>query len=159
MMEGYCPQRVPFLTVIFLSDKKVDFLLSSRHDPISIGLDEHDVSTIKTDTCRSPGRRKAQNKKYIDTAEGLEIIMKNVIKLCKTNKDESQNNKQKPTTNGDELLLKNRPLTELFELIEQHQKHLKLLKHNNMLTDEKKTSYNNRDRRYFCDREQQDNSK
>ena len=37
LMEGYCPQKIPFLTVIFLWDKNVDFLLSSRHDPLNIG--------------------------------------------------------------------------------------------------------------------------
>ena len=66
--------------------------------------------------------------------------MKNVIELCKTNKDESASNKQKNPTNSEELLLENRPMTELFVLIEQHQKHLKLLKDNDMLSEEKKVS-------------------
>lgn len=43
-----------------------------------------------------------------------------------TSKDDSENSKRNSTSNGKNRLLVNSPLTELFGLIEQHQKHLQL---------------------------------
>ena len=64
----------------------MDFLLSSRHDPISIGLGEpgmdttidnvDNVSTITSDTCASPRRKTNSKKKVVASTEGLENIMK-----------------------------------------------------------------------------------
>ena len=153
MMEGYCPQRVPFLTVIYMWDKKVDFLLSSRHDPITIGLGEpgmstasidnvDNVSTITSDTCSGSPRKRGPNKKQkgATTVEGVDTMISNVMDYLKKSNSENEENKKRPARDVDELLLENRPLTELFALIEQHQKHLKLLKDNDMLSDDKKLS-------------------
>jgi len=151
MMEGYCPQKVPFLTVIFMWDKKVDFLLSSRHDPITIGLGEpgmstasidnvDNVSTITSDTCTGSPRRRGPNKKKkgTTTVEGVDTMISNLMDYLKKSNSENEENRKQPTRDVDELLLENCPLTELFALIEQHQNHLKLLKDNDMLTDDKK---------------------
>ena len=37
LFVGYCTQTVPYFTVIHLWDKKSDYLLSSRYDPLVIG--------------------------------------------------------------------------------------------------------------------------
>lgn len=98
MMEGYCTQRVPCLTIIFLQDKIVGVLLSSRHNPISIGVGEpgmgtaaidntatidnvDNVSTITSDIWISPMRRAAPKNQVIATVGGLETSMMNAIKL------------------------------------------------------------------------------
>ena len=150
LMEGYCPQKIPFLTVIFLWDKNVDFLLSSRHDPLKIGEGEpgmgltnnrtsDTVSMITSDASScSPKKGKGRLKKMEATTEGLEDMMKNIISLCKSGGD---NKATKVKGNDKEtLLLDNRPLNELFGLIDQHNKHLKLLKEMGMLSEEKKVA-------------------
>ena len=40
LINGYCKQRIPYLTAIHLWDKVSDYLLSSRHDPVKIGRGE-----------------------------------------------------------------------------------------------------------------------
>ena len=98
------------------------------------------VSTITLDTCTgSPRRRGPNKKKYTTTVEGVDTMISNIMDYLRKSKDESENQKR-PTRDVEELLLENRPLTEFFELIEHHQKHIKLLKDNDMLTDEKKIS-------------------
>ena len=67
-------------------------------------------------------------------------MISNVMEYLKKSNSENEENRKKTPRDVDELLLENRPLTELFTLIEQHQKHLKLLKDNDMLTDNKKIS-------------------
>ena len=37
LFAGYCLQKTPYLTVIYLCDKKSDYLLSLRHDPLNVG--------------------------------------------------------------------------------------------------------------------------
>ena len=37
LINGYCKQRVPYLTTIRLWDKASDYLVASRHDPLKIG--------------------------------------------------------------------------------------------------------------------------
>ena len=66
-------------------------------------------------------------------------MISNIMDYLRKSKDESENQKRL-TRDIEELLLENRPLTELFELIERHQKYIKLLKDNDRLTDEKKIS-------------------
>ena len=134
-------------------DKKVDFLLSSRHDPITIGLGEpgmstasidnvDNVSTITSDTNSGSPRKRGRNKKQkgASTVDGVDTMISNVLDYLKKSNSENEENKKRPARDVDELLLENRPLTELFALIEQQQKHLKLLKENDMLTDDKKIS-------------------
>ena len=41
---GYCSQKTPYLAVINLWDKKSDYLLSSRYDPLNIGRGEVGLS-------------------------------------------------------------------------------------------------------------------
>jgi len=89
----------------------VDFLLSARHDPILIGLGKpgmdttienvDNVSTVTSDTCASTRRKTTSKNNVVGSTEGLDNIMKNVIELCKTNCDESVNNKRKNTTNSE----------------------------------------------------------
>ena len=154
MMERYCHQKVPFLTVIFMWDKKVDFLLSSRHDPITIGLGEPGMSTasinnvdnvslITSDNNSGSPRKRGANKKKkkgTNTEDGVDTMISNVLDYLKKSNSENKENKKRPPRDSEELLLENRPLTELFALIEQHQKHLKLLKENDMLSNDKKIS-------------------
>ena len=40
LINRNCKQRIPYLTVIHLWGKCSDYLLSSRHDPLKIGLGE-----------------------------------------------------------------------------------------------------------------------
>ena len=81
---------------------------------------------------------KARLKKMEATTEGLEDMMKNIISLCKSGGD---TNVAKVKGKDEEtLLLENRPLNEFFELIDQHNKHLKLLKEMGMLSEEKKVA-------------------
>jgi len=106
-MEGYCPQKVPFLTVIFMWDKKVDFLLSSRHDPITIGLGEpgmstvsidnvDNVSAITSDTCTGSPRRRGPNnkKKGATTMEGVDTMVSKVMDYLKKSNSENEENRK-----------------------------------------------------------------
>ena len=150
-MEGYCSQKIPFLTVIFLWDKNVDFLLSSRHDPLKIGQGEpgmgpttnrtsNTVSMITTDasTGTSTKKIKSKLKKLTATAEELQDMIKNMVSLVKS-AGKTNEPRVVPKDEGT-LLLENRPINELLSLIDQHNKHLTLLKEMGMLSDEKKVA-------------------
>ena len=150
-MEGYCPQKIPFLTVIFLWDKHVDFLLSSRHDPLKIGQDEpgmsrtnnktsDTVSMITTDVSMGSPKSKTKLKKMAATTDGIQDMINNMATLVKNaNAGDNSSSKAVPIDEGT-LLLENRPIKELLSIIEQHNKHLNLLKDMGMLSDEKKVT-------------------
>ena len=40
LIEVYCRECVPFLTVIHLWDEKVDYMLASRHESVKFGMGE-----------------------------------------------------------------------------------------------------------------------
>ena len=44
LMNLYAKQKQPYVTLIHLCDKKSDHLLSSRYDPIKIGMGEPGIS-------------------------------------------------------------------------------------------------------------------
>ena len=53
LLDIYCNQRTPYLTVIYLMDKASDYLLASRHDPLKCGrsepgMDDSVVSVVKS---------------------------------------------------------------------------------------------------------------
>ena len=84
LFQGYCRDKVPYLTVINLWDEKVDFLLSSRHDPIKIGIREpgmDDGASANFQAAVSP-KMKKKGKNIQATTSSLEDMMKNLIDLC-----------------------------------------------------------------------------
>ena len=143
LTEGYCRQRIPFLTLIFLWDKNVDFLLSLRHDNLTIGVGKpvmdqtsDTARMISSKTLSGSTKSKAKKKNMEATIGGLEDMMKNIIALCKSgsNKNEFKDNNREDDT----LLLENFPLSELCGLIDQHQNPIKLPREMGMLSEEKK---------------------
>ena len=50
LIHGYCKNRTPFLTLIHLWDRQSDYLLSSRHDTLMIGLGKGGMSNDNDDS-------------------------------------------------------------------------------------------------------------
>ena len=50
LLNGYCGHRTPYLTIVHLRDKKYDYLLSSRYDPLYIGAGKAGIVANNDDT-------------------------------------------------------------------------------------------------------------
>ena len=141
LIQGYCTQRIPYLTIIHLWDKMGDYLLSSRHDPLSIGMGEPGISTDSAmSSLTGAGGKSSPNKKKRESPEsGLKEVIKSVIDLCNNggqDKDDLKTNKSQK----ENLMIENQGLPQLFALIEQHKVHLNFLMEHGMCGDDRKES-------------------
>ena len=152
LINGYCKQRIPYLTAIHLWDKSSDYLLSSRHDPLIIGLGEGGFDVVNEELCNtsdsSPAsKRRVRKCKKMSTEpspNGIAAIIKSVIDLC--NDNSNLNGKEASVGVGNKniketsglITIENLSLPELYLMIEQHKLHMNFLKENDMLLDGKK---------------------
>ena len=100
LMNLYAKQKQPYVTLIYLYDKKSNHLLSSRYDPIKIGMGEPGIScktsNTNTSSITSPSvstsntKRKRQNPEKA-TAE-LADVMNTMMKFCTNDIKNSSNN-------------------------------------------------------------------
>ena len=139
LIENYHNHRNPYLTMIYLWDEKVDFLLSSRYDPLTAGTgeagmridDDESISELSTTASsakkRSPRKVKRNGKK--DDA-GINESMLAIVNLLKSSSD----NKKPPPAAAESTL----SLTDLNVLYDKHVSHMSFLKDNDLLTEEKK---------------------
>ena len=96
------------------------------------------VSMITTDASTGSPKSKTKLKKLAATTEGLQDMIKNMVSLVKS---AGETNKPKELKKDEgTVLLENRPIKELLSLIDQHNKHLTLLKEMGMLSEEKKVA-------------------
>ena len=130
LLANYCKQRTPYLTVIHLWDKLSDYLLSSRHDTLCIGIGEMGMEDSTSGESPNKGERRRKNE---DPPVGLNDAFNSVINLC----NESVGFRNKPESNED-LKIENQSLSSLIALIEQHKSHLAFLKENDMCDDDRK---------------------
>ena len=90
LLDLYCTQRTPYLTVIYLMDKATDYLLSSRHDPLRCGrgepgMDESDISIV-TSASKPPKKGSAK-------ITGLDDMIKSVVDYCTKGEDNATTTK------------------------------------------------------------------
>ena len=108
LFQGYTKNRVPFLTVIRMWDEACDFLLSSKHDPLTIGSGEigfdegtttEDLQTASVTSSPDKVRRKRKNT-LSDNSKGgntdLSSMLSTVVKTCESLNSSSLNS---PITN------------------------------------------------------------
>ena len=96
------------------------------------------VSMITTDASTGSPKSKSKLKKLAATTEGLQDMIKNMVSLVKS---AGKTNEPKVIKNDEgTLLLENRHVKELLSIIDQHNKHLTLLKEMGMLSEEKKVA-------------------
>ena len=139
LIENYHNHRNPYLTMIYLWDEKVDFLLSSRYDPLTAGTgeagmridDDESISELSTTASsakkRSPRKVKRNGKK---DDGGINESMLAIVNLLKSSSD----NKKPPPAAAESTL----SLTDLNVLYDKHVSHMSFLKDNDLLTEEKK---------------------
>lgn len=134
LLDCYCSQRTPYLTVIFLWDEACDFLLASRHDPLKCGRGEPGMNDSVISTVTSPS--KSPQKGKLKTT-GLDDMMKSVIDYCKLGGD-GDSKMNTVEVDDKDVLEEDLPRSEILELINQHKLHLAFLKENDMCSEEDK---------------------
>ena len=163
LFQCYSKCKVPFLTVIRMWDKLSDYLLSSKHDPLSIGSGEigfnddnknpptsssSSVSSsvaLPQKSIASPRRKKTKKRKIggteLDGFDDLSTMMSSVVNTCKQLTTVSPAT-QSPSTNvsNHTVAIEHLPLDDLYKLVEQYRKHLEFLKEVNMCDTEKTKS-------------------
>ena len=74
LFQGYCTQRVPYLTCIHLWDRRVEYSLSSRHDPLKIRMGEPSMAALDENiiTSESLPKMKKKRRKVEAKTSGLE---------------------------------------------------------------------------------------
>ena len=165
LFQFYTNKKVPFLTVVRMWDKLSDYLLSSKHDPLSIGsgeigfeIEHHNnhpapssSSSISSSGVEqpkliaSPQRKKGKKRKNarteLDGFDDLSTMMSSVVDTCKQLTTVSPATKS-PSTNvsNHTVVIEELPLDDLYKLIDQYRKHLDFLKEVNMCDAEKTKS-------------------
>ena len=143
LINGYCKNRVPYLTTIHLWDKLSDYLLSSKYDPVKIGLGEGGFDglpkEISSMSDSSPNTNRRGRKLRILTktepsTDGIAAVFKSVFASMEK-KDEGN---KKEISDNKVVAIEQLSLPELYAMIEQHKLHLNFLKDNDMLVDGKK---------------------
>ena len=154
LINRNCKQRIPYLTVIHLWGKCSDYLLSSRHEPLKIGLGErgfygvnNDVTSSSDSTPAGKCRARKSTKMVTEPSPtGIAAVIKSVIDLCDTN-SKSKSNVESSSVGGSierervgsgVVTIDNFSLPELYTMIEQHKLHMDFLKENELLLDGKK---------------------
>ena len=141
LIDNYHNHRNLYLTMIYLWDEKVDFLLSSRYDPLTAGTgeagmrreDEESISEL-SGTASSARKRSPRSKSKLRRdgkrdEGGINESMMAIVKLLK-----STNENKKPPAAEESTL----SLNDLNSLYNKHVSHMSFLKDNDLLTDEKK---------------------
>ena len=143
LINGYCKNRVPYLTTIHLWDKASDYLLSSKHDPVKIGRGEggfdglpEDISSMSDSSPNTRRRaRKVRNIKNNEpSTDGIAAVFKSVFDRIEQKNDGNK----KEISDSKVVAIEQLSLPELYAMIEQHKLHLNFLKDNDMLVDGKK---------------------
>ena len=143
LINGYCNNRVPYLTAIHLWDKASDYLLSSRHDPVRIGRGEggFDGSTkeVSSMSDSSPNSKKkarigSKIKSKEPSTDGIAAVFRSIFDQM----DVENDGKKKKGSDNIVVPIEQLSLPELYAMIEQHKLHLTFLKDNDMLVDGKK---------------------
>ena len=144
LMDGYSRKK-KYLTVIFMWDEKVDYILSSKYDPLDKGTGEAglrddgdtSLSELSTPSKTSKTSRRRSNHPTNPT-DSIASMVKEVITAVML-KDEPKPKKKKTKKKG-QLKMEDQSLQDLMQLIEKHQQYLKFLSDNDMLTDDRKTT-------------------
>ena len=143
LINKYHTHKTPYLTMIYLWDEKVDFLLSSKYDPLDAGTGEagiNDEESISGHTSSSSSFRKRSPKpkikikktKQSESHKSINDSMMAIVNLLNTNKKE-----EKKAAVVSEAKMS---LQDLNALYDKHVSHLKFMKENDLLTDEKKNN-------------------
>lgn len=151
LINNYHTHIHPYLTMIFLWDERVHFLLSSRYDPLKAGRGEAEIGNDEDDeddnsmsglssaytsaNRRSPmkktrgkrGKGAANNSGVKDTIDGLVNLV-----------TKASSNNISPTSSSDNRKTTGLTLVDFTSLYEKHVGHLKFLKDNDMLTETRK---------------------
>ena len=142
LMDGYSRKK-KYLTVIFMWDEIVDFILSSKYDPLDKGTGEaglrvdgdaslSEMSTLSK-TSKTSRLKPSPSK---NTSESMASMVKEVITAVMMKEDPKP--REKKAKKKGRLKMEEQSLQDLMQLIEKHQQYLKFLGDNNMLTDERK---------------------
>lgn len=143
LINGYCKQRIPYLTTIHLWDKVSDYFLSSRHDRVKIGRGEggfdgtpDDFSSMSDSSpnAKRRARKSGKLKNGEPATNGIAAVFKSVFESLDSKKDGNSND----IVGRNVIAIKNLSLPELYVMIEQHKLHLDFLKENDMLVDGEK---------------------
>ena len=145
LIDKYHTHKTPYLTMIYLWDEKVDFLLSSKYDPLDAGTGEAGMhqdedgsisghtSSSSSFRRRSPKPKiKVKKSKHNETNKSINDSMMAIVNLLNTNKTEE---KKAAVAKEAEM-----SLADLNALYDKHVSHLKFMKENDLLTDEKKST-------------------
>ena len=134
-------------------DKVSDYLLSAKHDPLTIGSGEVGFTDNRSDTSTEVSRSLSQNngarntsspkkRKATSAVEGfdeLSSLMSSVVSTCKELANPipptPPSKKQLAVSN---IQIQNLPLDDLYKLLAQHCEHLAFLKQCDMCDDKKR---------------------
>ena len=163
LIDNYTQDNVkkPYLTVIHMWDEMTAHLLSSKHDPFeshngkigisaSSELEDNLVEPTTTSSSRTitnvadnrtptpphkisktrKSKEKSPPPSYDDDID-IRGAIKAIFNMNHHNKNNNNTSKRKATSMVEELTL-----NELFEQMDNHKKHLKFLKDNDMCSDE-----------------------
>ena len=146
LINNYHTHRQPYFTMICLWDERVNFLLSSRYDPLKVETgkavmqnddDEDDTSSLGLSSAyssakrRSPNKSRGKGKKEDDG--GIKETITEIINIIK-----SSSLNVSPTPSIENTKKTGLALMDLNSLYDKYVGHLKLLKKNDMLTDKRK---------------------
>ena len=145
LINNYHTNKNPYLTMIYLWDEKVDFLLSSRYDPLNAGSgeagmprDDEESDSVLSTTPLSARKRSRRHKIKVKKVNknGTDGIMTDgilaIVSLLKANTNEE---KKLPAVTQARLSLQ-----DLNTLYDKHVSHMAFLKENDLLTESKKES-------------------
>ena len=157
-MEGYTKNKM-YLTVMYMWDEKMDFILSATYDPLRLGRGEAGLARIDNNEevsmsglsslCSKTSRRSSPYKgtrmvAKKDPQDTMATMVKSIIDVVMTKDDDtiSKSGKRKKSKNKStkesNMSLKDQSLQDLMTLVEKHQNYLKFLDGCNMLTAERK---------------------
>ena len=150
LINNYHTHRQPYLTIIFLWDERVNFLLSSIYDPLKAGRgeagignnndDEDDTSMSGLSNSYSSEKR-ISPKKQSCSKKGKGAVSDGAIKETLSeiaNLITKSSSNVSPTSSSDNTKTTGLTLVDLNSLYDKHVGHLKFLKDNDMLTETRK---------------------
>ena len=145
LIDNYHTNKIPYLTMIYLWDEKVNFLLSSRYDPLNTGNGEAGIPRDDDDDndgviVASPSRARKRSPSKNNTKKGMNnnndaTISEGMLALVSLMKANTKEGKKMPAVTGSKLSLQ-----DLNNLYDKHVSHLAFLKDNGLLTEKKKKS-------------------
>ena len=141
LMDLYVKNK-KYLTCIFLWDSKLDFLISAKYDPLKLGRgeaglrrkgSENSISGIST--CTSSSRTASPSK---NNGGDFSTMVKSICDAVYQSKPSSIKKRKKKGSGKTNQDLRMQSLSDLMELIKQHQQYMKFLEECGNLKDEKK---------------------